>query len=333
MAKTVVGLYDSYADAQLAVQDLLNDGFDRKNISLVANDVVRHPSALLTEATQPVDADVVQGAGTGALAGGIAGLIVGLSAMLVPGIGPILIVGPLAGILIGASLGLVVGGLVGALIDVGVPQQEAEYYSEAVRRGGTLVTVQAADMDGDRAMDILNRHNAIDVEMRVALWRQGGWTAYNPKAEPYTAQEIASERSRYMAAQPAPYLPPVESLSSTTPTYQAGVPVPPVSIAPVEATEVESESMADVPPPEAPNPPAPVNRRPVAVYPYPGTVTEPIRVEEPPMPMDTIKDSDRDLVGAKGGEADSIPGNRPGDYQNSDLGGEVSAFDSLTDKP
>ncbi|HEX5323151.1 MAG TPA: general stress protein [Capsulimonadaceae bacterium] len=338
MAKTVVGLFDNYVDAQNAVQDLLSSGYDRKYVSVVANDVVRHPSVVVSEAseaeTHMTDSGVAQGAGAGAVAGGIAGLIVGLGAMAVPGIGPLLVVGPLAGMLIGAGLGLVVGGLLGALIDVGVPQQEAEYYAEGVRRGGTLVILQAADIDAERSMDILDRHNAVDVEERAAQWRVGGWTAYNPKAEAYTADEIAREREAYARRSPEPYLPAADAVSNITPAYQAGVPVPPVSVAPADVVETGA-NVADVPPPNAPNPWPPIGRRPVRVYPYTGTVAPIEDIQEPPMPMETLRESERDLVGAKGGEADTVrnPMGRADDYQNSDLGGEVSVYDPLERNP
>ena len=310
MVKTVIGLYDNYAEAQSAYQDLAQSGFDRRNISIVASDIVRHPAAVSTELPEGgagSDSDVAAGAGAGALAGGITGLIIGLAALAVPGVGPVLAIGPLAGLIGGAAVGLVVGGILGALIDVGVPKQYAEYYAEGVRRGGTLVTVQTDETQSERAMDILDRHNPVDVEERAVRWRETGWAGFNPNAAPYTADEIAQERTRYGVPSGGPYVP-ADTLSSTTPTYQAGVPVPPVSVAP-----------ADVPNPASPNPPSQVGRRPVE--------------DEPPMPMDTPP-TDRELVGAKGGEADTErPGTRPGDYQNSDLGGDVDPFDPVTRNP
>jgi hypothetical protein len=46
---------------------------------------------------------------------------------------------------------------------------------------------------------MLNRHNAVDVEERVSHWRESGWQAYDPNAEPYGAEKIGRERSRYGA--------------------------------------------------------------------------------------------------------------------------------------
>lgn len=335
MAKTVVGLYDSYADAQQAYRDLLAAGFDSKNVSLIANDVAR--SGIGTETAEPgaaSDSAFAEGAGTGALAGGITGLIIGLAALAVPGIGPVLAIGPLAGLVGGAAVGLVIGGILGALIDVGVPEQHAQYYAEGVRRGGSVVTVQTDDQSAERAMDILDRHNAVDVEERANVWRQGGWTGFNASAAPYTADQIAGERARYaQQRQNEPYIP-ADTMSNTIPTYQAGVPVPPVAVAPASVTQEAQDGMgtiADVPEP-SPNPAGRMGRRPIGIYDYSGSGA-PAPASQPPMPMDTAP-TDRQLVGAKGGEADnSRAGSRPDDYQNSDLGGDVDIFDPLEENP
>jgi len=66
--------------------------------------------------------------------------------------------------------------LIGALVNAGVPEEEAEYYSEGVRRGGTLVSVRVEDNLAQRAADIMNRHHAIDIDERAATWRASGWT-------------------------------------------------------------------------------------------------------------------------------------------------------------
>jgi uncharacterized protein (TIGR02271 family) len=60
--------------------------------------------------------------------------------------------------------------------NLGIPEPEARSYAEGVRRGGTLVSVQAADERADLAAEILERHGAVDIDRRTAEWRQGGWT-------------------------------------------------------------------------------------------------------------------------------------------------------------
>jgi hypothetical protein len=41
----------------------------------------------------------------------------------------------------------------------------------------------------DRAVDILNRHNPVDVNERAAQWRQEGWKGFEHDAEEYRHHE------------------------------------------------------------------------------------------------------------------------------------------------
>jgi hypothetical protein len=188
--KTIVALYDDFAAAQRATQELVANGFDRSNISLVFNDAAGEYSQYVNDpdATPvPVVTDATAaGAGAGAVIGGIGGLLVGLGALAIPGIGPIVAAGPLVSALAGAGIGAVAGGLVGALTDLGVPETEASFYAEGVRRGGALVTAQVPDEQVNWAMDIMDRHHPVDLEERVGHWRQEGWTRFDPNGEPYT---------------------------------------------------------------------------------------------------------------------------------------------------
>lgn len=117
--------------------------------------------------------------------GGFAGLLAGVAIMAIPGIGPILAVGPLAAGLGGAAVGAAAGGLIGAFRDMGVPEEEAHHYHEAVRRGGVVVTVHAADGTADHAAEILDRNGAIDIDERVEQWRResaGAALPFDPNA-------------------------------------------------------------------------------------------------------------------------------------------------------
>jgi uncharacterized protein (TIGR02271 family) len=56
---------------------------------------------------------------------------------------------------------------VGTLSAHGVPEAEAQAYAEAVRRGGAVVLVDAADDRANRAMAIMERSPAVDRETRT----------------------------------------------------------------------------------------------------------------------------------------------------------------------
>ena len=129
MAKTVIGYFEQVSEAQRVLQDLLNHGFDRDQISLIA-----HQERSAFEAGGTWRPDVIS----------------------VPGVGPVLATGHLA-----ASLSSTTGapsgaGLLDVLKDAGVPANEAQWYLEGVRRGGILVAVETDDADADRVVDVMN---------------------------------------------------------------------------------------------------------------------------------------------------------------------------------
>ncbi len=69
------------------------------------------------------------------------------------------------------------------------------HYSEAVRRGSMVVTVNVQDESQiARATEILEDCGAIDVDERVERWKASGYTGYDPQAKPLTHDEIARER-------------------------------------------------------------------------------------------------------------------------------------------
>ncbi|MBL0900762.1 MAG: hypothetical protein IBJ17_18955 [Reyranella sp.] len=86
--------------------------------------------------------------------------------------------------------------MVGALVQSGVPEQEAEVYCEAVRRGGTMVSVRVAEADEQRARRIMDQHRPIDYLAREADYRRTGWSRFDPEADPYTPSQAEIERAR-----------------------------------------------------------------------------------------------------------------------------------------
>jgi uncharacterized protein (TIGR02271 family) len=203
MAKTVVGVYENHEKAERAVRDLVDAGFQRTDVSIVARGREDEPQGTTTGTTTGTSGEehsragtgAATGAGIGAAIGGVGGLLAGLGLFAIPGFGPVIAAGPIAAALTGAGLGAAAGGLVGVLVGLGIPKEEAEPYAEAVRRGGYLVIVNAAaDEDAGRAADILDRHDPVDIEERAEYWRQSGWQGYDPKAGPYTGPNLSEEK-------------------------------------------------------------------------------------------------------------------------------------------
>lgn len=79
-------------------------------------------------------------------------------------------------------------------------REHADVYSEAMRRGHCLVTVDAdSDDASDRALQVMNRHNAIDIEERALHWRSSGWSGFDENAPRMNESEVAQDRARYGA--------------------------------------------------------------------------------------------------------------------------------------
>ena len=89
------------------------------------------------------------------------------------------------------------GGLVGALTNAGGSKEEADVYAEGVRRGGTLVSAKVDDDKIASAESALNAIPYVDIASRGAAYHQSGWSSFDPKAAPYTDDEIVAERARY----------------------------------------------------------------------------------------------------------------------------------------
>lgn len=207
MTKTLVGLFDEPSEARDAAQELLRGGLRHEDIGVMtghgAPPIAVGPTnagndaTMMHDPTDDVGAGVLSGASVGAVLGGVGGLLVGLAVLPLPGIGPVLAAGPILSALAGLGIGAATGGLVTALTGVGVPEEHAPHYAEAVRRGGTVVTVHVDDALAPQVWGIMTRHHAVDVNQRAVLWRRDGWSGYDPSAPAYTADEAARERRQY----------------------------------------------------------------------------------------------------------------------------------------
>lgn len=200
MTKTVSALYDTYDAACSAVSALEAAGIPHSDISIVANNSENwhrddHPSNAAEGAGT--------GAGVGAAVGGVGGLLTGLGIMAIPGVGPVVAAGWLVatavGAVAGAAVGGAAGGLVGSLTKDGVPEHDANLYAEGVRRGGALVTARVADARASEAQEVLQRQKYVDLNTRGRIYRDEGWSTFDPNAPAYTAEQVARERARYTA--------------------------------------------------------------------------------------------------------------------------------------
>jgi hypothetical protein len=189
--QTITKVYDNYEKAHKAVTEMETAGVPMSAISVLANREVSEQYDDVEDASE-----AGTGAGVGAVVGGAAGLLTGLGLLAIPGLGPVVAAGWLASTALGAVAGGAAGGIVGSLIDAGVPEEHAHVYSEAVRRGGTLVSVQAAENDVAKVQSILGKHTPMDPVEQAAAYRRAGWNKFDPDAAPYESTRTAAERDR-----------------------------------------------------------------------------------------------------------------------------------------
>ncbi len=206
MTHTISGLFDDYFDARAVVEKLDAAGVPRVDISIVVHNALGHHSEEAQAATvlEKVGADAGRGVGLGAIVGGAGGLLAGLGLLVMPGVGPVVAggwlaaasLGVLGGAAVGGVAGAAAGGLVGALMEAGVPDDDANVCAEGVRRGGTLVSARVPDDLAETAHAIIKAQHSVDLAERGKDYRAAGWTKFDPAAAPYSAGPRAVEPDR-----------------------------------------------------------------------------------------------------------------------------------------
>ena len=185
-ANTVIGVFNTRAAAEDAILELKRAGFSDNSIGMVARNA---DGTITTEKAGETMAE--EGLATGAVVGAGAGALVGLGVLAgtIPVIGPVMALGTLGTILLNAAAGAAVVGLVGALVGLGIPEDDAKYYEQEVHGGRFLVSVEA----GDRQAEAWN-----------ILRRMGGFNRQFPMSEP----AAGAGRMTGDTLRPAPTYPP-----------------------------------------------------------------------------------------------------------------------------
>ncbi|MBY0099188.1 general stress protein [Mesobacillus maritimus] len=139
----IVGIYDREEQAVGAVEELKSQGYHQEEISMITNNREMLEKLGIDKPTRSkMNEGAKTGAATGSLIGGLAGLLAGFGAFTIPGIGPILAAGPIAAAFVGGSAGIGVGGITGALIGLGIPEEEANRYEKEMQQEKILVIVE-----------------------------------------------------------------------------------------------------------------------------------------------------------------------------------------------
>ena len=150
MNQTLVGVFNSYQDAERACAELEREGFDRSAMQIKSTDSGETSTASSSTGTTTTHE------GTGVM----------------------------------ASIRHFFAELFGD------EKEHVGNYSEAVRRGHAVLTVEADEDRIDTARDVLTRCDAIDVDEQAAGWRSQGWTGHDETAEPVSREQSGAEREK-----------------------------------------------------------------------------------------------------------------------------------------
>jgi hypothetical protein len=139
----VIGCFIESENARRAIRTLHDVGFSDDHIGVVTRD--DEGEVHITTVDEAKGSKAGEGAAIGLAAGAGGGALwaLGIAAGVLPAIGPVLAGGLLTAVIASAASGAAAGGIVGALIGLGIPDEDAKYYEEELKKGRTIVVVDA----------------------------------------------------------------------------------------------------------------------------------------------------------------------------------------------
>lgn len=162
--KRAIGVFSDLSKAEHALTTLRDAHFPMNKVSVIAKHSDREGDIAGIEQKlslgNKADEGAASGAVTGSILGGITGLVVGLGTFAFPVVGPVLLAGEIVTTLgaaaAGAGIGAAGGGFLGALIGLGIPEEQAKIYNQRVSQGDYLVIINGTNEEIRGAENILN---------------------------------------------------------------------------------------------------------------------------------------------------------------------------------
>jgi hypothetical protein len=132
-----IGVFSNVAAADHAVQNLLEAGFTKDEISVICSDPVKERHFKRFEKEEPAGTYTMPASVTGGAIGAALGGLTALTGVVATGG-----IGLLGAGAIAAWAGGVFGGLIGAMTTRGVERETADFYDQAVAGGKILVAAE-----------------------------------------------------------------------------------------------------------------------------------------------------------------------------------------------
>ncbi|MDZ8187480.1 MAG: hypothetical protein RMX96_21855 [Nostoc sp. ChiSLP02] len=155
-----IGVFASCSDAELALQELQAVNFPMQKVSVIAHKAEEQHHIAGIEVKK--DTSNTSEESTRSALGALASLLVSIDMLAIPGMGQVWLAGAeataIATTLIGGAIGIAPGSLTGALLCLGIPQEQAQVYSDLVFKGYYLAIVTSIEIEIHFAQRILNRH-------------------------------------------------------------------------------------------------------------------------------------------------------------------------------
>jgi hypothetical protein len=207
MARTVIAVFDSKYMADKAVYDLHENGLASDMIEMFARPILKKGTDAKEQKHKRVPAEITIGplgagthigAGIGGAVGIAAGLLIISGALSVP-----ILTGSalpwisilLAVVIVGAMAGGLVGSLLGGLLGLAISEEELQQYARIVREDQVVVAVLAEWGLVDPVLQILHKHNPLEIEEKPYSQRitgRHGTTTSSPQV-----QSIAQEHEEH----------------------------------------------------------------------------------------------------------------------------------------
>lgn len=165
----VVSVFNTHPEAEKAIKELQNAGFDMKKLSIVGKDYQTEEHVVGYYNT----GDRVKYWGKlGAFWGGVWGFLFGSAFFFVPGIGPLVVGGPLVAWIIGALEGaVIIGGLNAfgaALYSIGIPKDSILKYETSLKSNKFLLIAHGTLEEVEKAKKILETADCTETSLHCA---------------------------------------------------------------------------------------------------------------------------------------------------------------------
>ncbi|MFN6472955.1 MAG: hypothetical protein RMY36_025230 [Nostoc sp. SerVER01] len=153
-----IGIFAKCSEAELALQELQAANFPMHKVSVIARKAEEQSDIASVKAKKGTGNTFEEFTG-----GTLGGLVSCITQLAIPGMGLVILAGAeakaIATTITGGAIGVAAGSLAGALLPLGIPEDQAQVYSDLVFQGYYLAIVTAIEIEIRFAQRIFNRHS------------------------------------------------------------------------------------------------------------------------------------------------------------------------------